>query len=448
VDVDLEKFFDCVNHDVLMGRLAKRIEDGRVLVLIRRYLNAGVMAGDTVHEIEGQDTLDMKITDAIKLLKGPSGTDVNIKVRHADGEEAYITITRAKIEVQTVRGFNRDAEHRYNYFMDPVNRIGYIRLTQFSVRTAAETRQVVEQLKQNGMRALVLDLRFNPGGLLEAAVQISDLFLTEGKTIVSVRGRVVSENIFRATADTPLADIPVVVLANPFSASASEIVTGALSDNGRALFVGERTFGKGSVQQFKELESHQGMLKITNAYYYLPSGRNIHRRSKAESEPWGVDPSENAYVAMDAEQRIAMIDARRRNDTIDSANGDGPAEVTPEWIESSLADPQLAAALTALLGKLDTGEWPVVGESNAQALALAAERATLTRQRELLEETLVEVNEKLAKLEKNLGVDHDEEAEGLGEAGGEDAASAVADTSEDAEPAVENVEQVEPALVP
>ncbi|MEM7624756.1 MAG: S41 family peptidase [Planctomycetota bacterium] len=361
---------------------------------------AGVMAGDTVLEVDGTDTLNLSINDAVKLLKGPAGTDVTIRVRHASGEEEDITITRAKIEVQTVRGFGRDADHKYSYTLDPVNNIGYIRLTQFSTRTAEEALAVMKQLKAEGVEGLVLDLRFNPGGLLDAAVKISDAFLGEGQRIVSVRGRVVPEQVFESTSDTLMGDTPVVVLANSFSASASEIVAGALSDNGRALFVGERTFGKGSVQQVKILEGGQGALKLTNAYYYLPSGRNIHRRNKAEGEPWGVDPTEGAYVPMDADARRAMIEARRARDRIDEGNGNMPDEpITPQWIESILMDPQLAAAHRALLGKLETGEWPTVGESNADALAMAAEQANLLRQRELLEETLAEVNEKLVMME-------------------------------------------------
>jgi carboxyl-terminal processing protease len=359
---------------------------------------SGVMAGDTVLEIDGTDTLDLPIQEAIKLLKGPAGTDVTIKVRHANGEEAEITITRDKIEVQTVRGFNRDPEHRYNYFIDADRRIGYVRLTQFSERTADEVEQVLRELKDEGMTALILDLRFNPGGLLEAAVRISDLFLEADQTIVSVRGRVVPEKVFRSTGQTLLPEIPVVVLANPFSASASEIVAGALSDNDRALFVGERTFGKGSVQQFKMLEGGQGALKITNAYYYLPSGRNIHRRPSKET--WGVDPSDNAYVRLSADQRRAMLDARRQRDVVDDQNGaSAGTAVTPAWVRETLEDPQLAAALEAIGGRLESGDWPAVGESNAQALAKATERENLNRQRELLEETLAEVDQKLRDLD-------------------------------------------------
>lgn len=418
---------------------------------------AGVMAGDTVMTIEGEDTLDMDINDAIKKLKGPAGTDVNITVRHASGEQVDLTITRAKIEVQTVRGFRRDVDHKYNYFLDAENKIGYVRLTQFSQRTTEETAAALESLKEQGVRAVVLDMRYNPGGLLDAAVRISDMFLTEGQTIVSVRGRVVPEQVFKSTAQTLFPDIPVVVLANPFSASASEIVAGALSDNGRALFVGERTFGKGSVQQVKLLEGNAGALKITNAYYYLPSGRNIHRRT--HEDKWGVDPSENAYVPMNPEQRKARIEARRAQDVIDDGNGNGDevTAVTPGWIDDTLKDPQLAAALTAVLGKLDTGEWPSVGGSNADELVRLAEREQLTKQRELLEETLAEVNEKIGKLEAGLPAETTEpeaEAQAEAEAGVEAGIDPTpgltpADIAEElTETPAEEAAEPEPVLVP
>ncbi|MEM9883526.1 MAG: S41 family peptidase, partial [Planctomycetota bacterium] len=381
---------------------------------------AGVMAGDTVLEIEGTDTFDLPINDAIKLLKGPAGTDVTIKVRHANGEEATLTITRDRIEVQTVRGFSRNADHGYDYFLDRDAGVGYLRITQFGVPTAGEVEAKLRELKDDGLSALILDLRYNPGGLLDAAVKISDLFLTEGQTVVSVRGRAVPETVYRSTGDTLLPGIPVVVLANPFSASASEIVAGALSENDRALFVGERTFGKGSVQQPKMLSGDQGVLKITNAYYYLPTGRNIHRR--ADAETWGVDPSDDAYVPMNPDQRRERIEARRARDIIDAQNGNGSPDetVTSDWIEDTLKDPQLAAALRAIQGKLDTGDWPAVGKSNADELVRLAEREQLNRQRELLEESLAEVNEKLRKLgtDEPAGItDPEAEAQSEAEAG-------------------------------
>ncbi|MEM9915287.1 MAG: S41 family peptidase [Planctomycetota bacterium] len=406
---EFEAFQDNVNAEFTGIGAEVTIENNRLHIVTpledSPAWKAGVMAGDTVMAIEGEDTLNMPINEAIKKLKGPAGTDVTITVRHANGEDATLTITRAKIEVQTVRGFKRDADHRYNYFLDPVNKVGYVRLTQFSERTTPEVAEALQGLKDQGVRAVILDMRYNPGGLLNAAVDISDMFLDEGQTIVSVRGRAVPEKVYESTSDTLLPDIPVVVLANPFSASASEIVAGALADNGRALFVGERTFGKGSVQQVKLLDgTNAGALKITNAYYYLPSGRNIHRRTDAEK--WGVDPSDNAYIPMNPDQRRERLEARRANDIINAENGNGSDEpVTPDWVNETLKDPQLAAALTAVLGKLDTGDWPNLGGSNADELVRLAERQQLNKQRELLEETLAEINEKIAKLEAGLDPD-------------------------------------------
>jgi carboxyl-terminal processing protease len=282
-------------------------------------------------------------------------------------------------------------------------------------------------------------MRFNPGGLLEAAVQISDMFLGEGQTIVSVKGRAVPDRSFDATDNTLLPDVPVVVLANGFSASASEIVTGALADNGRAFFVGERTFGKGSVQQVKMLDGEHGALKITNAYYYLPSGRNIHR--KADAETWGVDPSEGAYVRMTADERREMIQARRDRDIVDEKKIADSAAVDAPWLRETLKDPQLAAAYKAVLGKLETGDWPTVGASNADALVLMAEQEQLQKQRELLEETLAEVNQKLSDLEaKGVVGDPEDSASGaiLEEDGGP-----VDEITEESPEAVE-----EPAVTP
>jgi len=411
---------------------------------------AGVMAGDTVLTIEGTDTLNLPIQDAIKLLKGPAKTDVTITVRHRSGDEEEIVITRDRIEVKTVRGFKREDDLSFNHWIDPANKIGYVRLTQFSGPSIDEITTVFEALKADGVRGLVLDLRYNPGGLLDAAVKLSNMFLDEGQTIVSVRGRTVREVVYKSDGNTLMGDVPLVVLANPYSASASEIVSGALSDNDRALFVGERTFGKGSVQQVKLLEDGQGALKITNAYYYLPSGRNIHRRTHKDN--WGVDPSEGAYVPLTFDQRKEMADVRR-----EVANGAGPTteNVTARWLSDEFKDPQLAAALTAVLGKLDTGDWPTVGQSGAEALAKAAERDNLNQQREALEEALAEVDEKINALnlpavEGAEGAVLTPDADDELAATGVDAENAEGDVDVEAGEAADAIEAPthEPALVP
>jgi len=356
---------------------------------------AGVAAGDLILKVDGEPTQGVNLMDVIKQIKGKAGTDVVLKVRRVTGEELDITITRAQISVQTVRGARRKADQSYDFMLDPESKIGYVRLSQFTEPTAGDLHEALDSLNKQGARGLILDLRFDPGGLLNSAVKVSDMFLTEDQRIVSTNGRNWPEQVFDSTDDTVMPDLPMVVLANERSASASEVVTGALSDNGRALFVGTRTFGKGSVQQVRGLESGLGALKMTGAYYYLPNGRNIHR--KPDAEVWGVDPDDGAYVPMTFEQYEQMIKARREADTVRKDNGHEPGSpVTPQYVEEQMKDPQLAAGLRAVLGKLDTGDWPVVGLSNAQELVKMQERELLERRRNLLLEELHKVEAELA----------------------------------------------------
>ena len=369
--------------------------------------NAGVLAGDLILEIDGEDTEGMKLTDAVDRLTGDKGTDVTIRVRHDDGEEEEITITRDRIEVATVRGFTRDADQKFQYWIDPNAKIGYVRLTQFNQNSVEELRGVLEGLVADGAEALIFDLRFNPGGLLEAAQTVSDMFLEPGRDVVSVRGRAVPERKYTATSEpiVPL-DIPVVVMANEASASAAEIVTGALKENDRAFVVGTRTFGKGSVQQLKQLGvgPNSGALKITNAYYYLPSGRNIHRLPILDEDDdveksWGVDPSDNAYVPMSTDQFRAMREARQELDNVALREATEQADVTPDYIRDTLSDPQLAAALEAVIGRMETGEFPAVGQDGSEAILAKQEREALEKAVERLEEQLDTVRAELAKLE-------------------------------------------------
>ncbi|MEM6756863.1 MAG: S41 family peptidase, partial [Planctomycetota bacterium] len=346
------------------------------------------------------------------LLTGEAGTDVTIKVRHETGEEEEITITRGLIEVQSVRGFRREADQSFDFMLDDENRIGYVRLTSFSQKTVEDLTEVLAELEAEGMTGLIIDVRFDPGGLLTAAVAISDMFLDEGQRIVSIKGRRTREQAFDATSDT-LVDpgVEVVILANEASASASEILAGALSENERALFVGTRTFGKGSVQNVRMLDASAGAIKLTNAYYYLPSGRNIHRRP--DKDTWGVDPTAGSYVAMTPDEISAMIDVRRDGDAVRQRK-DSNEPVTPEWIEDELKDPQLSAALSAVLGKLDSGAWPTVGEDGADELAKAGRIAGLERRREALAEALAEVDTRIADLRAGVDIDDEESTDASG----------------------------------
>jgi carboxyl-terminal processing protease len=356
---------------------------------------AGILAGDIVLEVDGKTTEGITTTEAIKRLTGQEGTQVKLKVRHLDGKVAEITITRGRIIVPTVKGWTRKEDQHWDFMLDPKNKVGLVRVTQFTEDTVDKLRVALDDLKKAGMKGLIIDLRFDPGGLLDAAVQVSDMFMAGGKTIVSIRGRTQRDRTFESkTEDSDIKDMPLVVLVNESSASASEIVSGALKDNDRAIIIGTRSFGKGSVQQVKMLEANQGAIKVTNALYYLPSGRNIHK--KEGSELWGVDPNDGYYVPMTIDQTLAMLKLWRDPSSKDKL----PAEITPEWIEKEQADPQLAAALKAVVGKLTTNEWPRTGKSGGDSLARQGELDRLNKQREELSVRLEELNTKIGKLEK------------------------------------------------
>jgi carboxyl-terminal processing protease len=226
---------------------------------------AGVKPGDMIFKIEDDFTKDMTLVDAVKKMRGPKGTKINLSIkREGNPELINLTLTRDTIRVQSVR--NRTLEPGY----------GYIRLAQFQERSDRDLQKALEKLagEKGGLKGLVLDLRNNPGGLLTQAVRISDLFLDSG-LIVYTDGRIESQKQkFFAQKDATLLDFPMVILVNGGSASASEIVAGALQDHKRAVVLGTKTFGKGSVQTILPLDDNSA-LRLTTARYFTPKGRSI-----------------------------------------------------------------------------------------------------------------------------------------------------------------------------
>jgi carboxyl-terminal processing protease len=406
----------------------------------------GVMAGDIVLKIDDKDTLGMELSDAVKNLIGKAGTDVTIEVRHESGDLQTITITRAQINVSTIRGIRRATTGGWDFMLDPVNKIGYVRLRQFSESTADDLRQALKGLMDDGMRGLILDLRFNPGGLLTSAVEVADLFLDPDQDVVSVKGRTVAEYIHRSEHKQVTGGAQIVVLANGGSASAAEIVAGALADNLRAKFIGSRTFGKGSVQQLRMLDGGQGALKMTNAYWYTPNGKLIHKvtvkdedKANADEQPsWGVDPDDGFFVVMSPKQMRAMIEIRRNSDVLHRTASDENAPIkqatlTPESIEQDLKDLQLAAGLKAIIGKLDSGDWPVVGKAGADLLVkqIKIEQLISAKQRYL---------EELARIEGELK---------QLQSGAEETVQADPDASApNTDTAVKSVQEPEPVVAP
>jgi carboxyl-terminal processing protease len=340
-------------------------------------------------------TYGESINECIDRLLGEPGTDVNVRVRHLDGTEQNLVIRRAQIVTRTVKGARRVGE-TWNYWLDEKQRIGYLRVTQFIDLTVDELREAVAGMLRGGINALVLDLRANPGGELGVAIDIADLFLDDG-TIVSVRGRNRRAQSWEARREGTLPDFPMVVLVNRHSASASEIIAGALQDNGRAKVLGTRTFGKGSVQEVHELPYGQGSLKLTAAHYYLPNGRNISRTDG--SEQWGVDPDPGLVVSMSDEGYRDVLLARREYTVL---RPDGPGDPAsfddPQWIGTTLKDTQLAAALRALRAKLAGQPWPELTDEDAAQVAVEQRIDAQTRLRRAVMEQLNAVESNLQEL--------------------------------------------------
>jgi len=248
-------------------------------------IRAGVRSGDRIVEIEGKTTEGMDTMDAVKLLRGAKGTKVTMTVLHLSGESEEVTIIRDDIKIPSVSGVKHLPDGEWDYMVDEEARIGYVRLSAFQKNTPDQLDKAVNKLLAQGMRGLVLDLRFNPGGLLETAVAVSNRFLDEG-VIVSTKGRASAARYHRASRSNTFEHFNLIVLVNDWSASASEIVAGAIQDHNRGLLLGTRTFGKGSVQALVPLQhGTAGALKLTIAKYYTPSGRSIHRNRRMRRLP-------------------------------------------------------------------------------------------------------------------------------------------------------------------
>jgi carboxyl-terminal processing protease len=297
------------------------IDGGTLLVVSPLYgtpaYRAGIVPGDRITEIEGQSTEGITIDQAMHKLKGAPGSKVTVKVLHAGAREPQkVTLTRELVHVETVLGHRRLPNDQWDYMLDPDRRIAYIRVTAFSRDTARDLRRVLEELQTVKPRGLILDLRFNPGGLLTSAIEVSDLFISKGR-IVSTSGRNCPDRSWDAQAEGTFTGFAMVVLVNRYSASASEIVSACLQDHHRAVVIGERTWGKGSVQNVIELEEGRSLLKLTTSSYLRPSGHNIHRFPNAkDTDEWGVRPDKGYELKLGDEELMALVRDRRDRDIL------------------------------------------------------------------------------------------------------------------------------------
>jgi len=349
---------------------------------------AGMRSGDVIVAIDGHDAEGMKLDDAVTLMRGRKGTPIHLTVRHrGETDTVPFELVREIIPVESVLGDTRRADGSWNFYLPEEPRIGYIRLTSFGEHTAEQLQQAL-RFDRHPIQALVIDVRDNAGGLLTAAVDVCDMFL-DGGPIVSTRGRGgVLRDAYSAKPGTALsAEIPVVVLVNHHSASASEIVASCLQDDSRAAVVGQRTWGKGTVQVIVGLEGGRSALKITTASYWRPSGKNINRgRDAGPDDEWGVQPDDGLEVILTDEEAARLARYRQMRDLppesylppspdVESPGTEAPSPDSPP----TTVDPQLRRAVEYLQQQLDAvrvqGKQAAAAQREAPALIeVGAER--------------------------------------------------------------------------
>lgn len=288
---------------------------------------AGLRRGDRLIAVDGQPIVDPSIEKVVKLVRGEPGTSMRLTVSRPGVEhEQVFNIQRERIKLQSVRNAELGADG-----------IGYLQITQFSQRTAEEFEDALTDLEDRGMRALILDLRNNPGGLLNSAIEVSDLFFEKDELVVYTQGPTPeSREEFLAEGNHRDRRYPIAILVNGGSASAAEIVAGAMKDTRRAVIIGEKTFGKGSVQSVIALENGEG-LRLTTARYYTPGGLTIHEK--------GILPHVEIEVSLDDEAKVRVQQSR--------ADLTAPAEFEDRFGFAPIEDIQRTAAREVLEGVLE-----------------------------------------------------------------------------------------------
>lgn len=299
---------------------------------------ADVRLADRLEAVDGRSTAGLELNEVTKLVRGPVGESVTLTLRRPGAAAPHeASIERAVITVESVLGDVRGADGRWNFIIRDEPRIGYVRITNFGDKTASEMAAVLAAIDAENLAGLVIDVRDDPGGSLDAAVQICDMFLPAGLKIVATRGRdgeSLDESI--SSGAGKYVDLPLAVLVDRNSASASEIVAACLQDHGRAVVVGGRSYGKGTVQRLTRIESGRSLLKLTSATYARPSGANIHRMPGDEADDeWGVSPDPGFDVPLTKDEYKAWREYRVRRDLF-GAGG----------------DPQLAAELSRQDGEI------------------------------------------------------------------------------------------------
>jgi carboxyl-terminal processing protease len=350
--------------------------------------SAGLRPGDELLQVDGQ-SVNANIDEVANRISGPAGSVVKLKVHTKDGKDVDLAISRRPIQIPQVCGLWREENRQWRHWLDPDQKLAYARIAGIDKNTPDKTKELIEELKRQGLKGLVLDLRDCPGGLLVKALELAGLFQKDGR-LLTVKGKD-RETVYDADGKNWLGDFPLVILINGATSSGGELIAGILQERGRAVLVGDRTFGKGTIQGIFPIENGEA-IKATVAEMILPSGRKMHR--VAGNPAWGVDPDDGFYVPLNAEGQQAVKAARGE---FAGGKQSAPAKLTPELIEKKLADPQLAAALKTLSAKVSDGRFAKVGQPLS---ALTAQHERLRRKREQLMSELKQLDRELGERSK------------------------------------------------
>jgi carboxyl-terminal processing protease len=328
-------------------------DSGRPLILSPQHdspaYKAGIRAGDVIWAIDGEDTADLDRDAAISRIRGEPGSSVVLTVLSVGATDTKdLSIERAIIPVDSVMGYSRRSDGSWDFRLADRPEIGYLWVDSFGEETGAEIKKALDELLPE-VEGLIFDLRRNAGGLLSAAVEVCDLFVSDGPivTIKGRDGRLRAEFVADDHDDLIETKVPIAVLVDHYSASAAEIFAACLQDHGLAKVVGERSWGKGTVQNVIELEGGRSAMRLTTATYWRPSGKNIHRSRKAtEEDEWGVSPDEGLEVSFEEEQLQQFLASQRARFSapIEAAE----AEEKPETETPPFVDIQLEKAIDYL----------------------------------------------------------------------------------------------------
>jgi len=342
----IDQRYGGVGIEVKPDAKAKRITVTNLLVGSPAY-NSNVRAGDGILRIDDKAVKDVDLAEVTDMIRGPIGSKVRLSLERA-GQKAPIdlSLTRAEIHVDSILGDTRNDDDSWNFHLQGHPEIGYIRIGSegfsprggFGDRTAEEIKAALATLDEKKLKGLILDLRFNGGGRFDAAIDVCSQFLPPGEIVVTTKGRdgrVMTEE--KSSGPGTFRAVPMVVLVNSMSASASEIVAACLQDHHRAAVAGQRSYGKGTVQKVLPVEGNQSVLKLTTATYWRPSNKNIHRDKDAkESDEWGVVPDKELAVTLDSSGTETLLNARAERDVVHRAQSHPPAAYVDAQLQKAI----------------------------------------------------------------------------------------------------------------